>query len=285
MPEVVELVAQYGAATVRLRDALARATEETWLGLGSWREEDAARWLARLVPLVEGGLQAMTTLTDAYLTAVLAEMIGPEAAARSRGTARIPYPRPSVAPAEVYRRPLITTWTSLAQGRPVTAAIEAGRARAVNLATTDLQLAKRNATAARLAAEPRVVGYRRVLTGSKSCGMCALAATQRYRKERLMPIHPGCNCGVAPLVGDADPGQKINAARAKDREALDRGEVEELDTGSDPLHAAIAARFGGDAVDYRGQSYRDLVVEHEHGELGPVMARRGDRFTGPDDIH
>jgi len=27
-----------------------------------------------------------------------------------------------------------------------------------------------------------------------------------------------------------------------------------------------------------------VLVEHVHGEIGPVLARRGDHFTGPDEI-
>lgn len=277
--EQVALTQQYGQATVQLRDAVVRTVDATWLGLGSYREADVGGWLDRLVPLVDGSLAAMVRLTDAYLTTVLTDMLGIPVPA---GLVRPSYPRP-VPLAEVYRRPFVTTWTSLSKGGQVSDAIGAGRARAVELVTTDLQLAKRDATHRRLAAEKRVVGYRRVLTGSSSCAMCALAARQRYHKERLMPIHPGCNCGVSPLVGHADPGQQINAVRARDKEALDIGDF--TDEGDlDALNAAIAKTFGPDAVNSRGKGYADLVVTHEHGELGPVLTRRGDKFTSADQI-
>ncbi len=277
--EQVALTQQYGQATVQLRDAVVRTVDATWLGMTGYREGDVGGWLDRLVPLVDGSLAAMVRLTDAYLTTVLTDMLGIPV---PLGLIRSSYPRP-VPAAEVYRRPFVTTWTSLSNGARVSDAIGAGRARAVELVTTDLQLAKRNATHGRLAVEKRVVGYRRVLTGSSSCAMCALAARQRYHKERLMPIHPGCNCGVAPLVGTADPGQNINAVRARDKHALDTGDFEdEGDIGA--LNAAIAKTFGPDAVNSRGRGYADLVVTREHGELGPVLTRRGDNFAGPDDI-
>lgn len=276
----VELVNAYGRATVALRDQLARLLDATWLGLGSWREQDVSRWLDQVVPTVQGAVGAMSSVTDAYLSQLLAAQLGRPAKALA---AKATYPREGVAVAEVYRRPFLTVWTALSKGGQVSDAINAGRARAVNLATTDLQLAKRNVSAARLAVEPRVVGYRRVLTGSKSCAMCALAATQRYRKQRLMPIHPACNCAVAPIVGDADPGQRINAHRVEDLAALDAGDVHDLGD-TDALHAAISKRFGFGSVDFRGTGYHDLVVEHEHGELGTVMARKGDKFTGPADL-
>ncbi|MEV0608118.1 hypothetical protein AB0I61_17305 [Polymorphospora rubra] len=286
----VELVTAYAAATVRIREALAAAVDASWLGLGAWREEDIPRYLAQVLPLVNGSLAAMASLTDAYLAALLTDMLGVPVTAALLPAA---YPRPGVTPAEVYRRPFVTVWTALSRDVPVTQAVESGRARAVQTAVTDLQLAKRDASQARLAGDDRVVGYRRVLTGSKSCAMCALAATQRYHRSRLMPIHPGCNCAVAPLVAATDPGQRINAAVVRDGAAfedrglesrgLTRGELDEV-TDTNALHDAIATRFGAEVANRRGLGYRDLVAEHEHGELGPLMTRQGDHFTGPDDI-
>ncbi len=277
--EQAALINQYGQATTRLRDGLTRTVDATWSGLGSYEGAQVGGWLDRMVPLVDGALGAMVSLTDAYLTALLTDMLGVPVPAV---LLRPQYPRPTPA-AEVYTRPFVTTWTALSKGAKPADAIQAGRARAVELVTTDLQLAKQQTSQTRLARETRVVGYRRVLTGSSSCAMCALAARQRYRKEKLMPIHPGCNCAVAPLVGDKDPGQRINAVRALDKEALDTGDF--VDEGDlDALDAAIAKTFGPDAVNSRGRGYNDLVVEHQHGELGPILSRRGDKFTGPRDL-
>lgn len=279
-----ELVRAYGDATARLRQALIQTVGTMWTELGSWREADAVAYLRQVVPLIHGATAAMAALTDTYLGQLLAEMtgvpdLGPPAAARGAGYAR---PAPI---AEVYRRPFITTWTALAQGKPLPEAVNSGRARLLNIAATDLQLSKRAASHTRLDADPRVVGYRRVLMGSKSCAMCALAASQRYHKRRLLPIHPGCDCGVAPIVGTEDPGQALNVHTARDRDALEAGDVQEL-AGSSALHQAVAARFGAKAADAGGRrlDYRQLVVEHEHGELGTVMARKGDKFTGPGDL-
>jgi hypothetical protein len=55
----------------------------------------------------------------------------------------------------------------------------------------------------------RLVGYRRVLTG-RSCMFCAAAATKRYRKRDLMPLHARCDCSVAPIFPDSDPGDLLN---------------------------------------------------------------------------
>ena len=132
------------------------------------------------------------------------------------------------------------------------------------MAATDLQLAKTHTTRAVLSGKDNVVGYRRVLTGRESCALCAVAATQRYRKDRLLPIHDGCDCGVAPIYGDRDPGQVIDPDQLEG------------------IKASLAERFGDDSGEVA--DYRKAIVVHEHGELGPVIAVRGQHFTGPDDL-
>jgi hypothetical protein len=276
-----ELVQAYADATVRLRASLIQVVGSMWTELGSWREEDAVTFLRQVLPLVDGASSAMASLTDAYLTQLIADMTG---TVPTTGFVEPAYARP-VPMSTVYRRPFVDMWTALSKGANLIDAVAIGKGRLVNIAATDLQLAKRNASQQRLAGETRVVGYRRVLTGSKSCAMCALAASQRYHKSRLMPIHPGCNCAVAPIVGTADPGRKVNVHVTEDASSLEAGDVREL-PGSDALHRSIASRFGADAVDLGGRTtdYRQLVVVHEHGELGPVMARKGDSFTSAADL-
>ncbi len=277
--EQAALISQYTATSIALKDATVRTVDSMWLGLGSWRDSAVVEWLDKTVPFMNGAFSAMAALTDAYLTALLVDMLGVPVSA---GVPAVTYPRPTP-PAEVYQRPFSTMRFALSQGRPFPDALQAGRARAVEIATTDLQLAKQKVSKQKLVGQPRVVGYRRVLTGSKSCAMCALAARQRYRKEDLMPMHPGCSCGTAPIIGTADPGQSINAARARDPEALQTGDFEdEGDLGA--LNAAIARQFGPDAVNASGRGYNDLVLVREHGELGPVLTRRQDSFRGPQDI-
>jgi len=177
----------------------------------------------------------------------------------------------------VYRRPFIQVYTGLADGQPFDAAVQAGGRRLQSIAATDVQLAKTHASQAALAQMDRVVGYRRVLTGAKSCGLCIVAASQRYHKAKLLPIHPGCDCAVAPLGPDEAAAQVI------DPEMLGAA------------HEAIADRFGkwdsGARVipGVTGPSgkplqYRDVLITHQHGEIGPVLAVRGQHFDGPHDI-
>jgi hypothetical protein len=73
-------------------------------------------------------------------------------------------------------------------------------AREVN---TDVTLAERGATFVHTAGDERIVGYRRVLSPGKNCGLCVVAATQRYSKGDLRPIHLSCGCTTQPIYGTA----------------------------------------------------------------------------------
>lgn len=156
----------------------------------------------------------------------------------------------------------------------MTEAVKQGGYRARILAQTDVQLARRQASLFARRANDNIVGFIRVLTGAESCGLCYVASTQRYRKNNLNPIHPGCDCGELPIYGDTDPGQVI------DQYNLDR------------IHESFQRRFGvdepaardlniGKFVEYKDgvrQADFTLVSIREHGELGPVLTRRNENF-------
>jgi hypothetical protein len=261
------LVVAYDAADVRIRQMVTAAVLQAFNGLGSWRDADIARFVDTVLPIVAGAQRQMGSLTEAYLSAAIADMLG-EAVRPAGGTPLTGAAlRGGTKPAEVYARPIRTVWQALADGKDLQEALAAARLRLWQITTTDLQLAKTHAARQVLAGDHRVVGYRRVLKGSQSCGLCLVASTQRYHRAQLLPIHPGCDCGVAPIVGDHDPGQVLNS-----------GLLEQA-------HAAIADRFGVSDASARNPDYRDFLVTHEHGEIGPVLARKGDAFTGPSDLH
>lgn len=259
------VVDAYRARTDRLRRQLVRYLTLTWGSLDDYRAPDIEAFVATVVPTVEGSLRQMAVMTDAYLAAV-------ETVVTGERTRPVGAPETSVealrgVPAEqVYARGGVALWTALSEGKAFSDAIELGLDRITNIGTTDLQLAKTHTTKAILAKKDNVSGYRRVLEGSKSCGMCVVASTQRYRRGDLMPIHGGCDCGVLPIYGE-DPGRVI------DPDTLDN------------IHDRIAERFGADVMDQtrkRGDSvprYQDVLVTHDHGEIGPVLAVRGQHFT------
>lgn len=183
-------------------------------------------------------------------------------------------------PAEVYGRPFHLVWRQLAtaaeQVTPpagyVDAAIKSGLDRATQLAATDLQLAKTHTAQQDMARNRNVVGYRRQLEGAYSCALCIVASTRRYHKADLMPMHPACDCTPVPIRG----GENIDLN-------LDPAMLE-------AVHSTVAEKFGADSTAAQGIRgafkdngrsvlYRDVLITHDHKELGPVLAVRGQSFT------
>lgn len=173
---------------------------------------------------------------------------------------------------------------------PLTAAVGDGERRLRSVALTDVELAVTHAARDRLAEEPEVRFYRRVLTGAESCGLCIVASTQRYRKQDLLPIHPNCDCVVAPILGDQDPGRVINSTQIADevspvgvtRSGVPVYSAEDLldaDVMTDDVHNAIRETFGEMAFDARQIDYRKILLVKQHGELGPVLTVKRHKFT------
>lgn len=245
--------------------------EQSWAALPSHRDADVAAWAEQVTRVVAAAQQQSAADTIAVFE-LIGQMVTGERQVSGVDPADFTTTAVRGTPAaEVYARPGTETWTNLAQGKAYDVAVQAGQRRAVSLATTDLQLARTHAARRVAAAVNGVVGYRRTLTGAENCALCLVASTQRYTKGTLLPIHPGCDCGVAPIFGDADPGQVIN------RPLLER------------THEVIGDTFGG--IDRGARqipatdiNYRDVIVVHEHGEIGPVLSVRGHDFTGPADF-
>jgi hypothetical protein len=256
------LTERYDSLTQSLRDRLISFVLSAFDALGSYRDADAAEFIERVLPVVLGAQQTMGQLTDAYLSSMIADMLGGAAAPVGvqldealRGTP----------PETVYQRPFVTAWTALSQGHDYADAIGQARNRLLSITETDLQLARTHA-ARQSMQRGGARFYRRRLSGSKNCALCTIASTQRYRVEKLMPIHPGCHCKPEPIPGDRDPGQVI-----------DEGLLREA-------HEAIARDTGQSDAGGRAPDYRQIIITREHGEIGPLLAVRRQHFTGPGDI-
>lgn len=265
------ITSAYAAQTAQVRARFLAVLGATWLGLAAWRTADMHRFLSRALPMVAGAQRLMGSLTDAYLSTVVGALTGSSTAPLGLPTDLVSgQGLRGVPPAEVYARPFVTTWTALSNGQSLDSAVQQGGDRLRSVASTDLQLAKTHAASAAMTRMPHITGYRRV-PDAKACALCLIASTQRYHKADLLPIHPGCGCDVEPLVGDEPSGQVI------DRDLLNR------------VHSAVREKFGSQnfsagQIGDTGLMYRDLIVTHHHGELGPVLAVRGQHFDGPASI-
>jgi hypothetical protein len=293
--EYAAALATYQVQTQALRAKVEQYVRQLWRSLGSYRNADMARFTNQAVPVVLGAQTAMSSLTTANLAhqrqIALGGRFQPVAVDVRRVTGAAAR-NGAVEPDEVYGRPFHLVWRQLdelpREPGAIEQAIAAGEERAVELALDDQQLTKQHTALEILRHDDQVVGYRRVLEGAHSCGLCIVASTQRYRKDQLLPLHGGCDCSVGTIWGQADPGRTIEATARIDGKLTPIADLPDV-------HDRIEQRFGRSssaaraipgARDAHGRilQYRDVLITHDHGELGPVLAVRGAEFTGPTDL-
>ncbi|AEK08548.1 head maturation protease [Mycobacterium phage Phatniss] len=246
--------AEYAAATAELRRRLLEYVSAAWASV-TLSDSGLRELTSSVAPVVQAAQESMAAMTSVYIAEVTQQ--SPVQAVEVSAIRGVPSET-------VYARPVITARTALSEGKSVAAALRAGQRRIENLAGTDLQLAKTHQARSSFA-RSGVQFYRRVLTGSENCALCVIASTMRYRKNSLMPIHPGCDCDIDVIPPGMD---------------FDTISTELLNETHDQVKAfASIADRGGRAVDYR-----KLIVTREHGEVGPVLAWRDQKFSGPRSI-
>lgn len=272
--QLVALHSAFNAENLRLRRRLEADLVGMWRRLGSYDRPDIDRYAQRAAVAVTAAQRRMGTLTEVYLT---------RREALARGVNLRPQPVPAslitdeairgVPAVDVYRRTGPTVWMALSAGTAYRQAVALGEKRALKMAVTDVQLAHTH-TAAWSGQRRGVRYFRRELESSAPCGKCVVASTQRYKQGNLLPIHPGCWCSVSEIYADVDPGQVIRPER------LER--VHQLLEEQFGARSASAGEFA--TVRDRVISYNDVLVTHQHGELGPVLGVRGHDFTSAADL-
>lgn len=188
-------------AQARLRAITARAAVNAWDALPNHDEEGVAPFLAVVVPIILAAQRWSITLSDAYVARAL----------RRRPLGIDPTPviaglRGATTPEEVYRRPFVTTWSGLRDGKPFEEAVGAGRARVESSVELDVQMAHRAGLQAVQAADARIRGWaRRADPGA--CEFCRLINGAKVLHADAMPLHNRCGCGLEPLtvLVEADP--------------------------------------------------------------------------------
>lgn len=254
--QAAAVLVAYQQATSRLRLRLTGMLDAIWRSLGAYRDAQMAQFLNQALPIVEGAQQQMAALTAAFVSGRTGSVEASVDPAKVTGAAV----RNGTQPADVYSRAFHQVWRDIGAGIDPQQAIESGEKRIEQAALTDLQLTKTH-TAQAVMAESGVKRWIRVPEGAHTCALCLIASTQTYSVEKLAPIHPGCDCQIAPAPEDFDGSQLLQ-----------------------DVHAAVEKAVGTSDPGGRRPDYRDLLIVHEHGELGPVLARAGQAFTGPHDL-
>lgn len=258
---------RYGAQVSAVWTSVLGRTSRAWAGLGSYRDADVRGFQRTALPVILAGQRQVASLTATYLETLYRDIAAETSRVDLDLDDVIGRSLRDVDPEDVYRRPFVETWTALSKGEPLDVATDRGANRLETLVKTDLQLARTHTVRAVTAQQPGVEYTVRELQGEYDCALCMIASTQRYHKKDLAPIHPGCDCLVKTVSADYDPGQVI------DEERLER------------VHELVEDALGDYDRGGRAMDYRKIIIAREHGEIGPVLGYRGQRFTGPDDIH
>lgn len=267
MPVEDEVARNFTNLFAALRASMVQQLYAMWFGLGNYRDRNARDFLDLSVPLVRAARETSAQATMTYIQFQLevqgsdSEVSIPDLALVAGDAIRNGTPIE-----DVYSRPFIELWTALGNGHSLDEAIQMGADRLRQLVETDIQLAHTHTAKEIFSNRKDVMGFRRVPTGSYTCALCMIASTQRYRKLDLMPIHPGCDCRVAPIISED------TIPRVVDKETLAR------------IHAAIEKQFGLSASDARMIDYRKILLVEEHGEYGPTLTVAKHKFTGPNDL-
>jgi hypothetical protein len=280
----------------QLADALRAAREATvstlsalFLGMRSYREDDAEAFARQALPLILAGQRTVAQVVALYIAEA-----AQQATVSEENPIGIPIPPIGIPDVDVtgrlgdvdfftvYQRPFVTIWAELARRSPVdpsavpdpeeiagsmSKAVDKAEKRLASMVEMDLQQAEARAAKeamSRLPKEVRPTHWRRVLVGEENCALCTIASTQRYYVEDLKAVHPGCDCKVRPVFpGEDDPD---------DDELLEAA------------HDAVEELLGESSRGGREPDYRKLMLAStkRHGELAaPLLANPRHDFTGP----
>lgn len=201
MPQVDDValtrrkLAQLESLATRAGAALGRM----FRGLGDF--DDVAGWLAAASPILTAAQSRAVDTQIAYLSALLGFPVDFDREALLAQASR----------SVDLEEPFVALGRAVNAGAAFEAALESAAKRAEGLGQSGVTRAARAANNA--ASDPRIVGWRRTLTG-KSCQWCVTVSTQRYDTADSASFgHLRCNCGVDPIIGDRDPGRVLNADR------------------------------------------------------------------------
>lgn len=250
-----------GVAATTLTDQAKAAAGADWRTFTAW-------YTAAQVTELAAATAVLSSEAQSQIAALMSEYVG-QVTAIARQAVRIEIPKVSTPAVRngvdlsvVHSRPAETYRDTFAMTLDEDLALERAIERSIRLIEDDLMLAARDAELESME-ELGVERYRRVLrpelSESGPCGLCVVASDQIYKIGDLLPLHGRCKCRTMAIIDDVDPGRSVN------RQDLKR------------IYAAAGSTKAADLK-------RTRVQVREHGELGPVLVVRGQKFTGPEDL-
>lgn len=243
---VALMTAAYQSHLKATRAAVGNAVVREWQRLGSYNEADVAPFLARVTPIVSAGQARAVALSSAYISRLSGSTpVGLDVPKLQAGL------RNGVTSAVVFRRPFVRVWTSLQNDGDYEAAIQLGQNQAESDSLMDVALATMASYVAFAAMSSsgddsgsEIVAWVRRADAS-CCDYCQMIDGAHTGPNEPQPLHNRCGCTADPIYRSS---------------------------GFEPSSFLSP-----------GSTHDDVTI-HEHGELGPVITRAGDNFTGPSEI-
>lgn len=254
--EVLAAVQAQAEARDELLAHSADLAREAVASFDEWYDHRAIGAWARAVHKAQQSVQRqIAAMTDAYLAHTGSLVAGQSL--RPVGVVNVANLRGVDDPVQVYGRPADVYRFDLWRGAPEESARERATLRLVTIGESDAIVAARDQSA-KFMQERNASGYRRVVhpelsRAKTTCGLCIVASDRVYKSTDLMPLHAHCHCVPVPIYGGNDAAARINA--------VDLGRLYS-DAGSTAAGKLKGTRYTVD----------------EHGELGPVLNRRGQPF-------
>lgn len=261
MPDLQDLVTAQAKLAAQTTEQLVRQILALWAALTPsdwWNDDLVAGNAAKSSSLVEAALTQVRMHQRSFTRQVFNEMsIGVTPPPANTG-----YARANTNGFEVYRRPATEFRFLQSRGLSFDEAHERAKTRVQKIGQADLVRARMDESGSLYAANPQVIGTRRIIHPERSesgtCGLCLVAATQFYSVTDLQPIHDEERCTTLPIKKDSDPGLKLN-----------KQDLQEI-------YNAAGSSAAADLLNTR-------VTVHEHGELGPILVKHGDHFRTPEE--
>lgn len=182
------------------RQRLARIRARTTALVTTADTSSTKAFVARVVPLVLAAQETTVAQADAYLSTE---------AGLATGTSTEPWGLDAGRLIGVVARR--GDWLEDVYARNHRASEGSFAERMAREVNTDITLADRSATFVHTEGDSRIVGYRRIASGT-ACGLCVVAATRRYRKGDLRPLHHACGCTTAPIYRNDPSWRKPDKA-------------------------------------------------------------------------